>query len=49
MWEESTRTPLIFAGKGVPAGVATDAAVGLLDIYPTLVEIANLAADQSRR
>ena len=46
LWEESTRTPLIFAGKGVPAGVATDAAVGLLDIYPTLVEIAKLPTPQ---
>lgn len=46
LWEESTRVPLIFAGKGVPAGRSTDATVGLMDIYPTLVEIAGLSPSQ---
>ncbi len=42
LWEESTRTPLMFAGKGIPKNVVCDAAVGLIDIYPTLVELAQL-------
>lgn len=46
LWEESTRTPLIFAGKQVPAGATCDATVGLLDVYPTLVEVASLPVPQ---
>jgi choline-sulfatase len=46
LWEESTRTPLIFAGRGVPAGSSTEAAVALVDIYPTLVEAAGLPVPQ---
>jgi arylsulfatase A-like enzyme len=46
LWEESTRTPLIFAGKGVPAGKTTEATVALVDIYPTLVEAAGLPVPQ---
>jgi len=46
LWEESTRTPMMFAGKGVPAGKTSDAAVGLVDIYPTLVEVAGLTSPQ---
>lgn len=42
LWEESTRVPFIFAGKGVPSGAKCTAAVGLVDIYPTLVEAAGL-------
>ncbi|MCA9191941.1 MAG: sulfatase [Planctomycetales bacterium] len=46
LWEESTRTPLIFAGKGVPQGATCDATVGLVDIYPSLIDIAGLNAPQ---
>jgi len=46
LWEESTRTPLIFAGRGVPAGKSTEATVALVDIYPTLVEAAELPVPQ---
>ncbi|MEM9481537.1 MAG: sulfatase [Verrucomicrobiota bacterium] len=42
LWEESTRVPLIFAGPGVPEGKSTDLPVGLIDIYPTLLELAGL-------
>lgn len=44
LWNESTRVPLIFAGPGIKPGSRTDAAVGLLDLYPTLAEIAHLPA-----
>lgn len=47
LWEESTRVPLMFAGDGIPVGASTDVAVGLLDIYPTLVELANLPTPQT--
>ncbi|MBM3855568.1 MAG: sulfatase [Verrucomicrobia bacterium] len=34
------RTPLLFAGPGVPAGRAVSTPVELLDVYPTLLELA---------
>ena len=46
LWEESTRTPMIFAGAGVPKDKSTAAAVSLVDIYPTLVEAAGLNVTQ---
>jgi choline-sulfatase len=42
LWERSTRVPLIFAGPGVTAGQRCGRPVELLDIYPTLVELADL-------
>jgi arylsulfatase A-like enzyme len=41
LWEESTRVPLIFAGKGVKNSVS-DEPVGLIDIYPTLLQLCDL-------
>jgi len=45
LWEKSNRTPLIIAAPGVtlPGGVS-DRPVALLDLYPTLVELAALPA-----
>jgi arylsulfatase A-like enzyme len=40
LWERSTRVPLIFAGPGVTAGGACRRPVELLDIFPTLLELA---------
>ncbi len=50
LWEEATRTPLIFvAPRGTPrlsqgttAGTHIDKPVSLLDIYPTLVDLCGL-------
>lgn len=43
LWEESTRTPLVFAGKNVESRAAVcDRTVELLDVYPTLVDLAGL-------
>jgi arylsulfatase A-like enzyme len=41
LWEESTRVPFIFAGPGIAHG-ESGVPVTLLDIYPTLVEMAGL-------
>ena len=42
LWDRSTRVPLIFAGPGITPGQRCGRAVELLDIYPTLVELAGL-------
>ena len=44
LFEEALQTPLIIAGPGVSKpGAPTRAIVELLDLYPTLVELAHLA------
>ncbi len=40
--EQATRVPFIISAPGYPAGLKTQAPVGLLDIYPTLCELAGL-------
>lgn len=45
LYEEATRIPLIFAGPGIKPDSACNRAVGLIDIYPTLVELAGLPAN----
>jgi arylsulfatase A-like enzyme len=42
LWERATRVPLVFSGPGIPRGQATSAPTELLDIYPTLVDLAGL-------
>jgi iduronate 2-sulfatase len=44
LFERSARTPLVFAGPGVTArGRASSRTVELLDIYPTLAQLAGVA------
>ena len=45
LWERSTRVPLIFAGPGIDPGVCSQPAE-LLDIYPTLAELAGVDKPQ---
>ncbi len=44
LWDRGTKVPLIFAGPGVTAGQRCTQPAELLDIYPTLVELAGLPA-----
>jgi arylsulfatase A-like enzyme len=46
LWEESTRVPFIVVAPGVPAGGVATKAASLLDIYPTLVELAGFEPTQ---
>lgn len=47
LWEVSTRVPMIVAGPGIGKGKVCMKPVQLLDIYPTLLELAGLEADPS--
>lgn len=42
LWEESTRVPFIIAGPGIEPGRQCAQPAGLIDMYPTLVEMCGL-------
>lgn len=42
LWERSTRVPLLFAGPGIHRGGRCRQPAELLDLYPTLVELAGV-------
>lgn len=42
LWEESTRVPLIFAGEGIAENQTCSRPVGLIDVYPTLLDLCDL-------
>lgn len=46
VWEEATRTPLIVAGPGIAAG-GTHEPAGLIDLYPTLLDLCGLPANSA--
>lgn len=47
LWDRATKAPLIFSGAGIPEGKKLDQPVELLDIYPTLTELAGLNSNKS--
>ena len=44
LWDRSARVPLMFAGPGVAEGARVTSPAELLDIYPTLIDLAGLPA-----
>ena len=40
LWESSTRVPLIVVDPSAPAGTENDSPVSLLDIFPTMIDLA---------
>ena len=46
-YDHSVRVPLVFSGPGIPANRRTDALVYLLDIFPTLCELADIKIPSS--
>ncbi|WP_114749393.1 sulfatase [Pleomorphovibrio marinus] len=44
LWERSTRVPLLFAGPNIPQGERRSQPAELMDMYPTLVDLAALPA-----
>jgi len=42
VWEQALRVPLIVRAPGVDGGAATDGLVGLVDLFPTLCQLADL-------
>lgn len=45
LWEPTTHVPLIFAGPGIKANQTSAAPVGLIDMYPSLLELCGLPAN----
>jgi len=45
LWEDSTRVPVIVSAPGAAVGKVCEKPVGLIDLYPTLVKLADLEAD----
>ena len=42
LWEETTRVPMIMAGPGVVSDAQCSRPVGLIDVYPTLLDLCAL-------
>lgn len=47
LYDHSVRVPLVLAGPGIPRGRQSDELVYLLDIFPTLCQLANVPAPDS--
>jgi iduronate 2-sulfatase len=44
LWEEATRVPLMIGGPGIAGGRTCEDPVELLDLYPTILDLAGLPA-----
>ena len=47
LWEDGARVPMIIAGPGIDPGQVCHQPAQLLDIYPTLLDLANLEPDEA--
>jgi arylsulfatase A-like enzyme len=47
VYDHSVHVPLIFAGPNIPQGQQRDALTGLIDIFPTLCDLANVETPDS--
>jgi arylsulfatase A-like enzyme len=47
VYDEVMRVPLVFHGAGIPPGRRVDARIGLVDVMPTILELAGLPAPAS--
>lgn len=47
MYEESVGIPLLIAGPGIPSGRVSQQAASLIDLYPTIVDLAAIDADRA--
>jgi arylsulfatase A-like enzyme len=48
LWEDGTRVPLIVSAPGFSAGQRSPRPAELLDVFPTLLELAGLGADSAQ-
>lgn len=48
LWEDGTRVPIIICSPGFTANQRTDQPAELLDVFPTLLELAGLEADPTQ-
>jgi arylsulfatase A-like enzyme len=46
LWEEATRAPLLVAGPGFEGGQVCRKPVGMIDMYPTLLDLCGLPANE---
>jgi arylsulfatase A-like enzyme len=42
LWERANKVPMIIAGPGLPQGEKRQQTVGLIDLYPTMLDLAGL-------
>jgi len=42
LWKQTSHVPLIFAGANLPKNKKVESTVGLIDLYPTLIELCGL-------
>jgi arylsulfatase A-like enzyme len=48
LWERTSNVPFIWAGPGIAKGKNTDVTVSLIDMYPTFVELCDLATPNQK-
>ena len=46
LWEDGTRVPIIFAGKGLKSKQLSKRPIGLIDVYPTLLDLCGITKDE---